>query len=155
MRGAHTHSWAALTTIDTGDFDMEASAALTLDNIRFGGANLLLSIRQRINEATGELDHGDFLEAEKRLTEAAGLVHFLGNAQKTLGIATGHIIRASELEVGMTMTDIGEVTKVEPEDCGHSACPGHFAVTIGRTDNPPLHLDGDHTIFVEATTDES
>lgn len=134
-----------------------SSAALTLDNIRAGGANVLLSARQRINEAVRALDDGEFLEAEERLTESAALVHLLAGSQKTLGLATGHIIRARELEVGMTMTDIGEVTRVEPEDCGHQACPGHFLVTIGPSGNPPLKLDGDATVFVEAQalTDES
>jgi cellobiose-specific phosphotransferase system component IIA len=132
--------------------DDTPSAARTLDAIRNGGGTLVLSTRQRINEAVKALDDGDFAEALRRLHEAQQTISPLANAQAYIAIAdSGRMVRASDLEVGMVMSQLGEITEIAQATCEHSDCPGHFVVTVG--DNSPVVLDGDTTIYVEVAAD--
>lgn len=135
---------------DTEGRDMtdQPSAAGSLDAIRNGAGNMLVTIRQRINEAVTAFDEGDFALGQQRLDEARACAQPLANAQTYLAVAdTGRIVRARDLEAGMMMTKIGEITEVVKGECDHESCPGHFLIHVGG--HEPILLDGDTTIYVD------
>lgn len=139
----------AIAAIEGSDMTDQPSAAKQLDAIRNGGSNMLLTIRQRINEATKAMEDGEFVAAQTRLTEALHCIGPLAGAQQYLAIASNaRMIRASDIEAGMTMTQVGEVTEVNEASCDHETCPGHFLVTVSGYDDPIL-LNGDYNVYVE------
>lgn len=127
----------------------EPSAAKTLDAIRSGGGNLLLSIRARVNEASRALDDGDFVRAQAILAEASQHIVPLAQAQQYLAIAdTARLMRVRDLEVGMIVTNLGEVRHVHFEEHGDSC--GHYLIRVGDDeDAQPLVLDGDQSVYIE------
>lgn len=139
-------------TTDTGGIDMaeESSAAKMLDSIRGGGQSVLLSVRQRIGEAVAALESGDFLAAAARLNECSNLITPLASAQHHLSLADGaYLIRAKQLEAGMTISRIGRIESIDRDACDHESCQGHYLVHIENNEAQVL-LDGDTNIYVEA-----
>lgn len=132
--------------------DMDKTAAAQLDNIRQGAQNLILTVRHRINETLTALEEGEFVNALQRIDEARATLVQLSHAQAYLGVAhAARIIRARELETGMRLSQIGEITEIESVACGHENCPGHFRVKIADSD--PLSLEGDTTLYVEVAAE--
>lgn len=138
----------AIVATEGSDMTDQPSAARQLDAIRNGSANMLLTIRHRINEATKALDDGEFTSAQQRLQEALQCIGPLAHSQAYLAIAdTSRMIRAAGLESGMTMTGVGEITEVSTVECEHEDCPGHYVVTVAGFEQPVV-LDGDNAVYV-------
>lgn len=115
------------------DDHIDAGAARQFEKIRAGGRQLLVVTRQRIGEALDEVDKGDFMAAHHKLQQASGAMSQLAQAQQFIAVADGsRMVKAVDLEEGLYLTDVGEVTSVEVEECASPQCPGHVTLKIGE-----------------------
>jgi hypothetical protein len=137
------------TTNERTEMTDEPSAAKTLDSIRTGGGNSLITVRQRLAEALHALDCGEFQLAHGRISEAVAFLGPLASAERAFCVAaSSFVIRAAEIEPGMVMAQVGPVTSVERSPCGHEECPGHFLIKIEQMEEPVM-IDGDTCIYIE------
>lgn len=115
-----------------------------LEAIKAGGGQLVVMVRQRIAMALDSLDAGDFVNTGEHLQTARSFVGPLANAQQYIAIAdSSRLIHASEVEVGMELTHLGEVTAKEVESCPH--CRLHIGLHIGEHE---LSFHGDQEVYV-------
>lgn len=91
----------------------DTTAAQTLDVIREGGTRLVMLAVQRLEESQSALAAGHFDKALVRCQEAQGAISQLANAQSSLGVYGRDIymVRASEVEEGMNICQLGVVTE--------------------------------------------
>ena len=128
------------------------SASGTLDRIREGGTNLVLTARQRIGELNRALDNGRFNEA---FTVGQSLIEKLGHlaaAQAALGrLADASIVRAGDLEPGMWIPDAGQVSEVGPcSNCERQECDN---ITITFESGHRVTMDCDDEVAVTSSED--
>lgn len=125
----------------------DRSAAQTLDRIREGTGVLLRTATQRHSELKQAMDRGEFNAALGACASLQEKLTHLAEAQSALGrLADTNIIKVSDLEPGMKLTDIGVIERLDPcpfcedEDCsnltihleggGHVALPGGAEVAV-------------------------
>lgn len=126
--------------------------AQTLEAIRTGGMHLVVMARRRTSEALDALDAGDFRSATNKFQEASAALAPLANAQSYIAIADGSVMKhARELEAGMVLTDVGEVTHVEVTECAAERCRGHVKVKIGEHE---MDFGGDSELYVKQSSEE-
>ena len=90
-----------------------SNAAETLDKIRAGAQQAHLLAIRRAEETIECLRNGDFESAFQRVNELQDRVSHLAHALSTLGVfQENHVMRASEVTVGLTLRGWGEVTGV-------------------------------------------
>lgn len=130
----------------------EQSAAKTLNTIREGAVQTLTNVRMRMDEATRALERGEFNGAAAHLAEAQGALLPLANAESYLAIAgESYLLRVSELKVGMTLANIGEITDIEKEPCPTHGEDHHIVVHVGERLMPVM---GDVLMYVEKDRSE-
>lgn len=100
------------------------NATETLDRVRIGGSNLVLICNHRIAEVKKALDHGRFKEAWQAAASLTEKLGHLANAEGRLGVlSAATIIKAGDMETGMTTPDAGRVISIEPcSNCGREEC---------------------------------
>jgi hypothetical protein len=108
----------------------KGTASETLDRIRRGGTHLILAAHRRLAETKSLLDEGDFHGAMKTAAQLHEKLSALAEADGSLGIVSdARILKCSDIEVGMTLADVGEVTAIESCQCGEDHCD-RFILTI-------------------------
>ena len=101
----------------------EGTAADTLDRIRRGGTHLILAAQRRLAETKALLDEGDFQAAMNTAAQLHEKVSALADAEGSLGtVSDARILRCGEIEVGMRLVDVGEVTAIQICPCGQDQC---------------------------------
>jgi hypothetical protein len=129
----------------------------TLDKIREGGSALVAVTLQRIEETTRHLTEGDFAGAYRRLEEARIYLSHLANAQNAIAIhGEGvSIVRASDIQPGMQLLQVGEVQEVSESQCQACSHPahgqrGHVTVELRFTDEDfePWRLPAEQEVFI-------
>jgi hypothetical protein len=108
----------------------QGTASETLDRIRRGGTHLILAAQRRLAETKALLDEGDFQRALKSAAQLHEKISALAVAEGSLGtVSDARILRCNEIQIGMTLADVGEVTSIEPCSCGQDHCD-RIVVTI-------------------------
>lgn len=124
-------------------------ATRALDAIRAGGEHLIVQVRQRMSTTLDALDEGDFVKCANYLADALQSVQALSQAQQFIAIAEGtRLILAADVEVGMTVTNVGEVTDMTVEPCVNERCRRHINLKIGEHE---LTFRGDQEVYVDLT----
>jgi hypothetical protein len=101
----------------------QGTAADTLDRIRRGGTHLILAAQRRLSETKTLLDEGDFQAAMKTAAQLHEKVSALADAEGSLGtVSDARILTCREIEIGMRLVDVGEVTAIEACPCGQDQC---------------------------------
>jgi hypothetical protein len=127
-------------------YEHEDGADRQLSAIATGGRQLVIMVRQRIAACLDKLDAGNFREASDELDRASGYLGALSNAQRFIAIADGaRMVPAADLEEGMYITEVGEVSSVDVATCPSPQCRRHVTVMIGEH---PLQFYGDTEVFV-------
>lgn len=123
-------------------------AAATLDQIRAGGGHLVLVAQRRALEIKTALDKGDFSGALALTQQLAEKLSHLARAQDNMGILDGNrIIRVRDVQVGMVVPGVGEVSEVGPcPGCGDDSCES----VVFTIDGTPVVFDGDMEMVVKA-----
>jgi hypothetical protein len=117
----------------------DEKVTLALTRIMVGGAHMVAITRRCIAEALDEIDAGDFPEALVRLQKACGAIGTVAHASDQLGIASNaEAVKATDLIVGMTLPDVGEISEVE-------RCGDHIHVHV---DAQVLVLDSRAEVFI-------
>jgi hypothetical protein len=113
-----------------------------------GAQHLVVIARQRVAQMLDALDAGDFRRAIQHLNEAESLLTPLATAQQYIAIADGNrLVRASELEVGMVLTQVGQIESVD-KDAQCTGCGNHhILVKVGGIDNE-LSFHRDQELYV-------
>ena len=120
---------------------------LTLDRIRRGGTHLILAAQRSLAETKTLLDDGDFQAAMKTAAQLHEKISALAVAEGSLGtVSDARILKCSDVEVGMTLADVGEVTAIEPCPCGQDHCD-RIILTI---EEQPVNFPADAEIMVSA-----
>ncbi len=129
------------------DFAVHADGAQRqLDAIRAGGQRVVMLIRQEIGSALNALEEGDFTKLVEKLSRANSWGATLANAQQYIAIAHGSkLVLAADVEVGMVLTDVGEVSDVTIEDCASRHCRRHIEIKVGEHE---LRFSGDQEVYV-------
>lgn len=111
----------------------DQNAANSLDEIRTGAANLLLTAHQRLTEVKRALEMGQFGSAHSAASSLQEKLSHLAEAQQTMGkLTSARIMRVGELEPGMRIAEGGEVASVGPcPGCGREEC-NNMALTLGN-----------------------
>lgn len=118
----------------------------SLRAIEAGGRTLIMTTRQRIATLLDELDAGNFRKAH----DTAGLIitglQPLANAEAYMAIAGNtRLLKARELQVGLVLAGVGEITECEVTDCPAENCPGHVKFKVGTHEGSS---DGDAEFYV-------
>jgi hypothetical protein len=101
----------------------QGTAADTLDRIRRGGTHLILAAQRRLAETKALLDEGNFQSAMKTAAQLHEKISALADAEGSLGtVSDARILRCGEIEIGMTLVDVGEVTAIEACPCEQDQC---------------------------------
>jgi hypothetical protein len=101
----------------------QGTASETLDRIRRGGTHLILAAQRWLAETKALMDEGDFQAAMKSAAQLHEKISALAVAEGSLGtVSDACILKCSDIEVGMTLADVGEVTSIEPCPCGQEHC---------------------------------
>jgi hypothetical protein len=110
--------------VDTeGHAHPKGTAADTLDRIRRGGTHLILAAQRWLAETKTLLDEGDFQRAMKTAAQLHEKISALAVAEGSLGtISDARILKCSDIEIGMMLAEVGEVTAIEPCPCGQNHC---------------------------------
>lgn len=126
----------------------EDGATKMLAAIESGGHLLLMLTRRKIGSVLDDLDKGDFRAASGHLQEALSSVSPLANAQVYVAIAEGaKLVQARELEAGMVLKNVGEITNIEVTECGADRCGGHVKLMIGERHE--AEYSGDTELYVD------
>jgi hypothetical protein len=105
------------------DAHPKGTATETLDRIRRGGTHLILAAQRSLAETKGLLDDGDFQGAMRAAARLREKINALAVAEGSLGTGSdARILQCSDIEVGMTLADVGEVTAIKSCPCGHDDC---------------------------------
>jgi hypothetical protein len=125
----------------------KGTASETLDRIRRGGTHLILAAQRSLAETKALLDDGDFKAAMKAAAQLHERISALATAEGSLGtVSDAHIVKCRDIETGMTLADVGEVTAIEPCPCGQDHCDS-MILTIGKQ---PVNFPADAEIMVSA-----
>jgi hypothetical protein len=137
-----------------GSADMEdgahpqGTASDTLDRIRRGGTHLILAAQRRLAETKALLDEGEFRTAMRTAAQLHEKIRALAEAEGSLGtVSDARILKCAEIEIGMTLADVGIVTVVEPCHCGESHCD-RIILTI---EDHAVNLPRDAEVIVAAS----
>jgi hypothetical protein len=110
----------------------------TLDRIRRGGTHLILAAQRWLAETKTLLDEGDFQGAMKTAAQLHEKISALAIAEGSLGtVSDARILKCSDVEVGMMLADVGEVTAIELCQCRRLALRAE-AVAQSRLRKPWL-----------------
>jgi hypothetical protein len=113
------------------DAHPRGTASETLDRIRRGGTHLILAAQRSLGETKALLDDGDFQSAMKAAARLHEKISALAVAEGSLGsVSDARILKCSDIEVGMMLSDVGEVTAIEPCQCGQDHCD-RIVLTLG------------------------
>jgi hypothetical protein len=125
----------------------QGTASDTLDRIRRGGTHLILAAHRWLAETTTLLNDGDFQGAMKSASQLHEKIAALAVAEGSLGtVSDARILKCRDVEVGMTLADVGEVTAIEPCPCGQGHC-NRIVLTI---EEHPVSFPSDAEIIVAA-----
>jgi hypothetical protein len=125
----------------------KGTASETLDRIRRGGTHLILAAQRALAETTAQLGDGDFKEAMKTAARLHDKLSALAAAEGSLGsVSDARILRCSDVEVGMTLADVGAVTAIEACPCGQDHCD-RIILTI---EDQSVNFPADAEIIVAA-----
>jgi hypothetical protein len=125
----------------------QGTASETLDRIRRGGTHLILAAQRWLAETKALLDAGDFQAAMKTAAQLHEKISALAVAEGSLGtVSDACILKCSDIEVGMTLADVGEVTAIEPCPCGQEHCD-RLVMTI---EDHSVNFPADAEIIVAA-----
>jgi hypothetical protein len=145
--------WRVVGVIIVGRADMEGhahpkgTASETLDRIRRGGTHLILAAQRWLGETKTLLDDGDFQGAMKTAAQLHEKIAALAVAEGSLGtVSDARILKCRDVEIGMTLAEVGEVTAIEPCPCGQDHCD-RIVLTI---DERPVNFPADAEIIVAA-----
>jgi hypothetical protein len=128
-----------------GNVHPKGTASETLDRIRRGGTHLILAAQRSLAETKVLLDDGDFQGAMKSAARLHEKLSALAVAEGSLGtVSDSRILKCSEIEVGMTLSDVGEVTAIEACPCGQDHCD-RIVLTI---EDQPVNFPADAEIIV-------
>jgi hypothetical protein len=120
----------------------QGTAADTLDRIRRGGTHLILAAQRRLAETKMLLDEGDFQAAMKTAAQLHEKVSALADAEGSLGsVSDARILKCAEIEVGMTLADVGEVTAIEVCPCGQDQCDRIVLIIEEHAVNLPIDAE--------------
>ena len=108
------------------------TASETLDRIRRGGTHLILAAQRSLAETKALLDDGDFKAAKKTSAQLREKITALAIAEGSLGtVSDARIVKCADVESGMTLPEVGEVTAVETCPCGQAHCD-RMILTVGE-----------------------
>jgi hypothetical protein len=125
----------------------KGTASDTLDRIRRGGTHLILAAQRWLAETKALLDDGDFQGAMKSAAQLHEKIAALAIAEGSLGtVSDARILKCRDIEVGMTLADVGEVTAIERCPCGQDHCD-RIVLTI---EERPVNFPADAEIIVAA-----
>ena len=120
----------------------KGTASETLDRIRRGGTNLILAAQRSVAETKMLLDDGDFKAAMKASAQLREKIGALATAEGSLGtVSDARIVRCSEIESGMKLAEVGEVTAIERCPCGQEHCDRMIMTVGGRPVNFPADAE--------------
>ena len=126
---------------------MVNTAADVLDKIRNGSQQIIVNARLRLNEAEAALGRGEFQSALSHLNEAKEMIAPLALAETHLAIADGsYLVRVREIEVGMTVLNVGVVTAVNARACPQHGEEAHVTLHIGDDE---VEFSGSQLLYVE------
>jgi hypothetical protein len=126
----------------------QGTASDTLDRIRSGGTHLILVAQRRLAETKALLGEGDFRAAMRTAAQLHEKISALAEAEGSLGtVSDARILKCADIEIGMTLADVGEVTAVGPCQCGEGHCD-RIVLTI---DEHAVNLPGDAEVIVAAS----
>jgi hypothetical protein len=129
----------------------KGTAASTLDRIRRGGTHLIIAAHRSLAETKTLLDDGDFQGAMKTAARLHEKISALAVAEGSLGtVSDARILKCSDVEVGMTLADVGEVTATESCPCGQDHCD-RIVLTI---EEQPVNFPADAEIIVAASVSQ-
>jgi hypothetical protein len=121
----------------------QGTASETLDRIRRGGTHLILAAQRWLAETKTLMDEG----AMKSAAQLHEKISALAVAEGSLGtVSDARILKCSDIEVGMTLADVGEVTAIEPCSCGQGHCD-RIVLTI---EDHSVNFPADAEIIVAA-----
>lgn len=125
----------------------KGTASETLDRIRRGGTHLILAAQRALAETRAQLGDGDFQAAMKSAARLHEKISALAVAEGSLGtVSDARILKCSDVEVGMTLSDVGEVTAIEACPCGQDHCD-RIVLTI---EDQSVNFPADAEIIVAA-----
>jgi hypothetical protein len=126
----------------------KGTASDTLDRIRRGGTHLILAAQRWLAETKVLLDDGDFQGAMRSAAQLHEKIAALAVAEGSLGtVSDARILKCRDVEIGMTLAEVGEVTAVEPCPCGQDHCD-RIVLTI---EERPVNFPADAEIIVSAS----
>jgi hypothetical protein len=124
----------------------KGTASDTLDRIRRGGTHLILAAQRWLAETKALLDDGDFQGAMKSAAQLHDKISALAVAEGSLGtVSDARILKCRDVEVGMKLAEVGEVTAIEPCPCGQGHCD-RIVMTI---EERPVNFPADAEIIVD------
>ena len=125
----------------------KGTASDTLDRVRRGGTHLILAAQRWLADTKTLLDEGDFQRAMKTAGQLHEKISALAVAEGSLGaVSDARILRCSDIEIGMTLAEVGEVTAIEPCPCGQDHCD-RIVVTI---EEQAVSFPADAEVIVDA-----
>jgi hypothetical protein len=125
----------------------KGTATETLARIRRGGTHLILAAQRSLAETKALLDDGDFQAAMKTAAQLHEKISALAVAEGSLGTVSGaRILQCSDIEAGMTLADVGEVTAIESCPCDQDHCE-RIVLTI---EDQAVNFPADAEIMVGA-----
>jgi hypothetical protein len=123
----------------------KGTASDTLDRIRRGGTHLILAAQRWLAETKVLLDEGDFQGAMKTAAQLHEKISALAVAEGSLGtVSDALIVKCKDVEIGMRLADVGEVTAIERYPCGQDHCD-RILMTI---EEQPVNFPADAEIIV-------
>jgi hypothetical protein len=126
----------------------KGTASDTLDRIRRGGTHLILAAQRSLAETKVLLDEGDFKAAMKSAARLHEKISALAAADGSLGtVSDARILKCVEVEIGMRLADVGEVTAIEPCPCDRDHCD-RIVLTI---DEQPVNFPAEAEVMVAAS----
>ena len=129
----------------------QGTASDTLDRIRRGGTHLILAAQRWLAETKALLDEGDFQAAMKTAAQLHEKISALAVAEGSLGtVSDALILKSRDVEVGMTLADVGEVTAIEPCPCGQDHCD-RIVMTI---EDQPVNFPADAEVIVAVSASQ-
>ncbi|MCW3029148.1 MAG: hypothetical protein JWN81_2359 [Solirubrobacterales bacterium] len=120
----------------------QGTASDTLDRIRRGGTHLILAAQRWLAETKALLDDGDFQGAMKTAAQLHEKIAALAAAEGSLAtVSDALILKCRDVEVGMTLAEVGEVTAIERCPCGRVHCDRIVLTIEERSVNFPADAE--------------
>lgn len=133
----------------------ENTAAASLQKYVAGGAVLVALVQTRLEEAVSAVREGRFTDAHRHLSEADQKLVPLAQAEQGIGTFAGRtrVVRAEEVEAGMSVLGMGKVTKTERFPIQHMAGEDCWHVRLHFEDGDEHETNGKREMLVEKTND--